>query len=250
MAMFRHTGLIFTMALAFMVISPCRGATKEEILRVNWNKQSLAELKRLIPDQKAAQQFAAEVRLKEPHTESDNIYKLDIESDVVDEYEFVDLKGDGSVQFVCLLDNGGRMRPTRLMIVENDHGLPKTEYLTGGEGGYGLGELRYILKDVKHDGKTEITTSDPLEPFAGGAEPTPYMEHIYVYKSGKLVQSDRDFLDYYKNESLPQRRQELNALLQHAPPADASPEEREYYRKSVDAKKEEITALSKIVSER
>ena len=102
--------LAFMVALAFMVVSQCRAATLEEILRVNWNKQSVPELKRLIPDQKAAQQFAIEVRLKEPHTEPDNIYKLDIESDVVDEYEFVDLKGDGNVEFVCLLDNGGRMR--------------------------------------------------------------------------------------------------------------------------------------------
>lgn len=248
--MFKHTGLIFTTTLAFMMVCPCRGATKEEILRVNWNKQSLPELKRLIPDQKAAQQFAVEVRLKEPHTERDNIYKLDVESDVVDEYEFVDLKGDGNLEFVCLLDNGGRMRPTRLMVVENDNGQLKTAYLTGGEGGLGLGELRYILKDVKHDGKTEITTSDPLEPSAGGAEPTPYMEHIYVYKGGKLAQSDRSFLDYYKNESLPKCNQELNELLQHPPASNASSDDRIYYQKRLDAKKKEIDALNKIVSER
>ena len=29
---------------------------------------------------------------------------------------------------------------------------------------------------------------------------------------------DREFLDYYKNESLPYHRQELNDLLQHSPP--------------------------------
>jgi hypothetical protein len=246
--MLKHIGLVFTTALTFMAVSQCKAATMEEILSVNWNKQSLPELKRLIPDQKAAQQFAIEVRLKEPHTERDNVYKLDIESDVVDEYEFVDLKGDGNVEFVCLLDNGGRMRPTRLMVVENDHGQLKTAYLTGGEGGYGLGELRYILKDVKHDGKTEITMSDPLEPFAGGDEQTPYMEHIYVYKGGKLVQSDHDFLDYYRNESLPQRRQELNDLLQHSPPQGASRSEREFYRKSIAAKQEEIAALRKLLS--
>jgi hypothetical protein len=167
--MLKHIGLMFAAVLAPMVVSPCKAATMEEILSVNWNKQSLPELKRLIPDQKAAQQFVIEGRLKEPHTESDEIYRLDIDNDVL-EYEFVDSKGDGGVQFVCLLDNGGRRRPTRLMVVENDHGQLKTAYLTGGEGGYGLGELRYILKDVKHDGKTEITTSDPLEPFAR-AEP-------------------------------------------------------------------------------
>ena len=42
--------------------------------------------------------------------------------------------------------------------------------------------------------------------------------------------------------------QELNELLQHSPPADATPEEREDYRKSVAAKQEEIAALTKLLS--
>jgi len=245
--MLKRIGLVFTTALTFMVASQCKAATMEEILRVNWNKQSLPELKRLIPDQKVARQFAIDVRLKEPHTESDNIYKLDIDEDVV-EYEFVDLKGDGSVQFVCLLGSTLRMRPTMLMAVENDHGHLKTDYLTGGEGGLGMGQLSGIIRDIKHNGRNEVMLSDALEPFAGVAAPTPYLEHIYVYRDGKFVQSDREFLDYYKNESLPQRRQELNDLLQHRPPPDATPEEREDFRKSIDAKHKEIAALTKLLS--
>ena len=245
--MLKHIGLVFATALAFIVALQCKAATIEEILKVNWNKQSLAELKRLIPDQKVARQFAIDVRLKEPHTESDNIYKLDIDEDVV-EYEFVDLRGDGSVQFVCLLGSALRMRPTMLMAVENDHGHLKTDYLTGGEGAYGMGELRGIVRDIKHDGRNEVLTEEALGPFGGAAFPTPYLEHINVYQNGKFVQSDREFLDYYKNESLPQRRQELNDLLQHRPPPDATPEEREDFRKSIDAKQKEIAALTKLLS--
>ncbi len=245
--MLKLIGLVFATVMTLMVASQSGAATLEEILRVNWNEQSLAELERLIPDKRVAQQFATEVLMKEPHTERDNIYKLDVDMEVVVEYEFVDLKADGSVQFVCLLDNGGRMRPTKLMVVENDHGQLKTAYLTGGEGGYGLGELRYIIKDLEHDGKHEVTLSDPLEPFVGGAVPNPYMEHIYLYQNGKFVPSDHEFLDYYKNEALPKRRQELNDLL-HSPPSGASPEEQEHYRKAVDAKKKEIAALNKLLS--
>jgi hypothetical protein len=247
MAMLKHTGLVLTTAVTFMVVSQCKAATMEEILKVNWNKQSLPELERLIPDQKVARQFAIDVRLKEPHTESDNIYKLDIDEDVV-EFEFVDLKGDGSVQFVCLLGSTLRMRPTMLMAVENDHGHLKTAYLTGGEGGLGLGKLRYIIKDIKHDGRNEVSISDALEPFGGVAFPTPYLEHIYVYQKGKFVPSDREFLDYYKNQVLPQLRQELNDLLQQSPPPSASRSDREYYRKSIDAKQEEIAAVKKMLS--
>jgi len=246
--MLKHLLLAITTALTFMVVSPCEGSTLEEILRVNWNKQSLAELERLLPDQKAAQQFATEVRMKEPHTEADNIWKLDIDMEVLVDFRFVDLKGDGSVQFVCLLDITGRMRPTLLMAVENDHGHLKTDYLTGGEGGLGLGELGYIIKDVKHDGRNEVSISDMLGPFGFTRFPTPYLEHIYVYQNGKFVQSDREFLDYYKNEVLPERRQELNDLLQHSPGPGASRSDREFYRKSIAAKQEEIAAVKKILA--
>jgi hypothetical protein len=247
MAMPRHTGLVFAAAVILIVAPQSKAATMEEILRVNWNKQSLAELKRLVPDEKAARQFAFDVRMKEPHTESDDIYRLNIDEDVV-EYEFVGLKGDGSMQFVCLLGSALRMRPTLLMAVENDHGHPKTDYLTGGEGGLGLGQLSGIIRDIKHNGRNEVMLSDALEPFAGVAAPAPYLEHIYVYQNGKFVPSDREFLDYYKNEALPERRQELNDLLQHSPQPGASRSDREFYRKSVAAKQEEIAALNKLLS--
>ncbi len=246
--MLRHIGLMFTMALTLIAASQTKAATVEEILRVNWNKQSLAELEKLLPDQKAAQQFATAVLMAEPHKDPDNIHKLDVDGEVVVDYRLVDLKGDGSVQFVCLLDITGRMRPTILLAVENDHGHLKTAYLTGGEGGLGLGELSAIIRDIKHNGRNEVTLSEALEPFGGVAAPTPYMEHIYLYQNGKFVPSDREFLDYYKNEALPARRQELTELLQQSPGPDASRSDREFYRKSIAAKQEEIAALRKLLS--
>jgi hypothetical protein len=56
--------LVFAIVLIFMVVSQCKATTMEEILRVNWNKQSLAEPEKPNPDQKAARQFAIDVRLK------------------------------------------------------------------------------------------------------------------------------------------------------------------------------------------
>ena len=100
---------------------------------MNWNQQSLAELEKLLPDQKAAQQFATAVLMAEPHKDPDNIHKLDVDGEVVVDYRFVDLKGDGSVQFVCLLDITGRMRPTLLMEVENQISTG-TEFITGEAG--------------------------------------------------------------------------------------------------------------------
>ena len=241
--MLKHIGITLTAVLTFMVVSQCEAATMEEIARVNWNKQSVAELERLLPDQKAVQRFATEVLMAEPNADKD-----DVTMEVVVDYKFVDLKGDGSVQFVCLLDSTGRMRPTILMAVENDHGHLKTAYLTGGEGGLGLGHLSGIIRNIKHNGRNEVVLSDALEPFGGMVAPTPYMEHIYVYQDGKFVQSDREFLDHYKNEVLPRLRQELKVLEQQSPPQSARPDEREFYRKSIDAKQKEIAALSKMLS--
>ena len=245
--MLKYVALVLTMVWGSMAVPQSKPSLMDEILKVNWNKQSLAELEKLVPDQKAAQQFATAVLMAEPHTEPDNIYKLDVDGEVVVDYEFVDLKGDGSVQFVCLLDITGRMRPTELMAVENDHGHLKTAYVTGGEGGLGLGELSAILRDIKHNGRNEVVLSLALEPFRS-TMPTPYMEHICVYQDGKLVPSDREFLDYYKNQALPERREELSELLQHAPPANADPEQREYFRESIEAKQKEIAALRKLVA--
>ena len=245
--MLKHIGLVLT-AFALIALSQSKDASMDEILKVNWNKQSLAALEKLIPDQKAAQQFATAVLMAQPHTEPDNVYKLDVDTEVVVDYQFVDLKGDGSVQFVCLLDITGRRRPTILMAVENDHGRPKMADVTGGEGGLGLGYLSAILRDMRHDGKNEVVLSLALEPFRGVAAPTPYMEHIYLYRDGQFVPSDREFLDYYRNVALPERRQELNDILLHAPPPGASPEDREDFRKTVDGKKEEIEALKKLLS--
>src|SRR5208283_753578 len=110
MAMLKHIGITLTAVLTFMVVSQCEAATMEEIARVNWNKQSVAELERLLPDQKAVQRFATEVLMAEPNADKD-----DVTMEVVVDYKFVDLKGDDSVQLVCLLDTTGRMRPTELM---------------------------------------------------------------------------------------------------------------------------------------
>jgi len=245
--MLRQIALVFTTALSLIAVPQSNPSSRGETLSVDWNKQSLAELEKLIPDQKAAQQFATAVLMAQAHTEPDDIYKLGVDSEVVVDYRFVDLKGDGSVQFVCLLDITGRMRPTILMAVENDHGHLKTADVTGGEGGLGLGHLDAILRDIRHNGRNEVVISHALEPFAG-IMPTPYMEHIYLYQDGKLVPSDREFLDYYKNQVLPERREELNELLQHAPRPDADPEDREFFRKSVEAKQEEIAAVKKLLA--
>jgi hypothetical protein len=83
------------------------------------------------------------------------------------------------VQFVCLLGSTLRMRPTMLMAVENDHGHLKTAYLTGGEGGLGLGQLSGITGISGTTEGNEVMLSDALEPFADVAAPTPDLEHIY-----------------------------------------------------------------------
>mgnify|MGYP001324601369 CR=1 FL=1 len=84
--MLKHIGLMFTAALSLILVSQTKAATVDEILKINWDKQSLAELEKLFPDQKAAQQFATAVLMAEPHKDPDNIHKLDVDAEVVVDY--------------------------------------------------------------------------------------------------------------------------------------------------------------------
>jgi hypothetical protein len=242
MAMLKHMVLTVTAALVFMFVSQCEAATKGEIARINWNKQSIAELERLLPDLKAVQQFAGDLLVAEPDVDLED---LAINPPEVVDYELADLKGDGSVQLVCLLDYTGHKRPTQLMAIENNQGNFETAYLEGGEGGLGIGLIQEVLRDLKHDGRKEVLMSYALEPFQGAVVPTPHLEHVYVYQDGQFVQSDRGFITYYENEVLPKLRQTLKGLAQQTPPEDSL--ERELYQMSLDAKRKEIAAVSKML---
>ena len=181
--MLKIVGVVFATGWALLAVSQSEAATKAEVSGVDWNKQSVTELYKLVPDLQAAQQFAVEVMAAEPDVDQEDLTSNPPE--VVD-YEFADLKGDGSVQFVCLLDYTGRSRPTELMALENNLGHLITAYLQAGAGGLGIGPLREIIRSLRHDGKNEVLTGYALEPFESAVTPTPNLEHVYVYQDGSL----------------------------------------------------------------
>jgi hypothetical protein len=141
-----------------------------------------------------------------------------------------------------------RGRPTVLLVIDDVQALPKATYLDFGGGGLGIGEHQEVVQDLKHDGRNEILMSYALEPFTSAVLPTPYLEHIYVYQNGELVQKDREFVDCYRNTVLPGLREDLDTMSRQPPATNASQFEQEVYRKSLHAKQKEIDALRKLLS--
>lgn len=215
--MLKHIRVALATMLAILAVQS-RAHSIDEIRRASWNKRSMAELQKLLPDLKAVQDFVEQVLAA----------KLDVDKEhpsnntpqVVD-YRLVDLRGDRDVELVCLLNFTGRTRPTELMVVENNQGHFATTVLQAGTPGLGIGDLRGIIRDLRHDGANEILIDDSLEPPGSDVVPVPRITHVYVYLDGWLVQSDTDFLDYYKNEVLPNLCHELEVLEQRSPAPNA-----------------------------
>jgi hypothetical protein len=219
--------------------------TLQDTLRVSWNQQSISSLQKLLSDRKTVQGIVSEIIALEPNNDEEE--RANDTPDVV-EYKFVDLSGDGSVQLVCTLDYSGREHATVLMIINYQQGRMETAYLYSGGGGVGMGQLGGVIQDINGDGRNEVVMSYALVPFISPMTPTPYMEHIYVYRSGALVQADREFIDYYRTR-LAVLRQDIDLLSQHAPPSNASAEEHDDYQRILDAKQKESQSLTKLLSE-
>jgi hypothetical protein len=231
-------GLVAAMTLC--ALAYCQDISVDEATSLKWERKSIIDLERVLPDSKAVQVFIGEVLASDHHGGKNDPVGS---PPVVSGYKFVDLKGDGEMELVSLLDYTGRMRPTELMVIENRDGHLHTAHLYAGEGGLGIGEIQRVVRDIKHDGRSELLIPYALEPFISPVIPTPHLVHVYVYQNGELVQSDGAFLNYYKGEVLPKLEAELEALVERKPASDASSFDREVYQKSIDAKRKEIDAL-------
>jgi hypothetical protein len=232
--------LALATALTLCPVVSGQGAALSEAASLKWEQQSIVELERALPDLDAVQAFAREVLAKEPGRDKDD---LETDPPGLAGYKFADLKGDGGLELVCLLDYTGRMRPTELMVVENQNGHFHTAFLNAGEGGLGIGEVKRVVRELKGDGRSEILIPYALEPFTSPVVPTAHLEHVYVYQAGVLVQSDSAFLDYYKREVLPHLREQLRSITEQKPALDASNLDRKIHQKSIDAKQKEIDAV-------
>lgn len=244
--MIKRVSPICVAAIAFIWCGvSAEAATLQEMLRITWNEQSMATLKKLVPDRDTALAVVKEVIQLQPASDGDD---LDVDGADVADYGFFDLNGDGNVQLVCALDYSGRGIVRGLVVINNRNGHVGIVAAPDDEGNYGMGKLENVIQDIKGDGRKEIILEEALGSMVHRTIPTPYMDHVYVYRSEQFVQSDREFIDYYKTQ-LDALRQEFETLSHQAPPSDATQEERQEYQQTIAAKQKEIEAVTKMLSE-
>jgi hypothetical protein len=95
---------------------------------------------------------------------------------------------------------------------------------------------------LNHDGKQEILVPRLLEAYAG-ADPVATFTDVYTFQNDALVESDRQFRDYYRNVRLPTLTAKLNQLRTdnaNAKDGDAS--------KAIHAVEKEIATINNLLA--
>jgi hypothetical protein len=152
----------------------------------------------------------------------------------VGEFKLIDLNNDGHLELVCTVDVTGRAFYTTVIVFSRYHGkIVMSQASTHGANMVDL-EARFV--DLNKDGKQEILVPRLLEQYAG-ADMVAHFTDVYTFQNGTLIQSDHQFLDYYRNQRLPVLTEKLDQLLSETTvgqPANASKEIRAL-QKEVDA---------------
>lgn len=174
---------------------------------------------------------------------------LAIDPPKVLDYAYVDLTGNGQPpQLLCRLDYSGRGCPTVLAIIDRSHGLTQISYLYSGGGWIGFGELRDAIFDLNNDGKHQLIVAEPIESVQSLVLPNPFFEHIYSFRDGKFVQSDAEFVAYYRDTVLPKLQAQLESMIKDPLVPEYDWSEREFYQMGLNAKRKEIQEVAKLLS--
>jgi len=155
----------------------------------------------------------------------------------VGEFAVVDLNNDGNLELVCTVDATGRDFFTSVVVLSQSNG--KTIQAHVSTNGYNLINLPSHLVDLNHDGMKEILVPRLLGPYAG-ADPVAAFTDVYTLLNGRLVQSDKQFREYYVDSKLPELKAQLARLrLERTARAE----------KSIAAAQTEIEAIERFLVE-
>ncbi len=127
----------------------------------------------------------------------------------VGEFALVDLNNDGNLELVCTVDATGRDFFTSVVVLSQSKGETIQAHVS--TNGYNLINLPSHLVDLNHDGIKEILVPRLLGPYAG-ADPVAAFTDVYTLLNGRLVQSDKQFREYYVHSKLPELKAQLARL--------------------------------------
>ncbi len=125
----------------------------------------------------------------------------------VSDFGFFDLRGDGKLELLAVLDYSGRGISTCLATVMRTEShlsvsLLDTTVFKGGGGE--LGTLSNSIKDLEGNGHLELIVSKVISDRKDRSSPAAFFNNIYVYEFGKFVLSDNLFRSYYQQVVIPE----------------------------------------------
>jgi hypothetical protein len=191
-----------TAALVCLALAPfaARASQISEARALPWTVSDEANLRRLLPDVGAVNRFIQAVL---PKPTDDNPAPL------TNEYAFADLRGDGKVELVCSLSDGGRFFSGIAVIAKTASGFVYAKADDGGA--LDIPALDHVL--VSADGRPGLELLLPrwLGVYPGAA-PGPIVFDIYAYADGRLKRADTQFSDYYRKVLLPDLEAKIERL--------------------------------------
>lgn len=118
----------------------------------------------------------------------------------VGEFRLVDLNNEGKLELVCTADFSGRGFFTTVAVLSMRNGkVTASQVSTNGASMEGLDSH---LVDLNHEGKQELLIPRLIDQYAG-AKPVAMFTDVYKWQDGALVQSDKQFRNYYQEQRLP-----------------------------------------------
>ena len=177
-----------------------------------WSIEDRTPLTRLFSDASVVKRFLNEIVGKGPAPEYGNYI------DHVKEYRLIDLRGDGWLELVALIDTSGREfcnAVTIISLLQNGALRAYDEFDGFGMqtvGGDQIPGLDFALRDIDKDGVYEIIVPLVLRESAITAEPNADIESVFAWDGYQYQKADVRFGDYFKSFVLPRLERERKAL--------------------------------------
>jgi len=172
-----------------------------ELLSAPWTVENRASLQRLLPDNQAVSKLLQNILPRE--SDESSLPKTN-------EYTFADLRGDGALELICTLTDGGRFFPTVLVIEKGTSGFSYSSAYDGGA--MDIPDLGEVIISADDGPQKQLLLPRWLGMYPG-AWPAPIIYDIYKYSDGSLRRADLIYQSYYKNVLIPKLKGELAALL-------------------------------------
>ena len=127
-----------------------------------------------------------------------------VTADDIGEFEWVDLRGDGKLELVAILDVNGRKFFNALAVFQRDPaGKVSYQELRG----WMIRDLQEVIRDLNGDRRDELVIPTVLFQYNTAATFT--WPVVYRLEKGKYVDASRDFPKFYDDEVLPKLDQRL-----------------------------------------